>query len=209
MNIKNIGNNILLVSINNQYELCSTFIRLQEFYESPYDEIKGNFFTLEQFMDVYAREMGNFTYFTDWTGFNVPGNIVNNFYHMHKNMRIPVRTKEKELQKLILSENTMTDDRYYVIGCINDDYRAIKHEVAHALFYLDSGYFQEISILAEEHKLNNPGRAKALLRRGYDISVINDEIQAYCIDEQDNFKNIFEKYLKICKVNYESFKTTN
>ena len=81
MKCKEIYPNLFLFTFPNQYELASTFIRLQEFYESPYKEIKGQYFTLEKYMDRYAKDQedNKFTYFEDWNGFNVPGNIVLKF----------------------------------------------------------------------------------------------------------------------------------
>ena len=41
MKIKEIYHpNLFLYTFPNQYELASTFIRLQEFYESPYKQIR-------------------------------------------------------------------------------------------------------------------------------------------------------------------------
>lgn len=52
---------VIRLEFKNQYECCSSFMRLQEFYESPFKEIRGRFFKLDQFMDVYAKKQGNFT----------------------------------------------------------------------------------------------------------------------------------------------------
>ncbi|MEK7106247.1 MAG: ABC transporter ATP-binding protein, partial [Patescibacteria group bacterium] len=68
---------IYLVEAPTQYALASTFLRFQEHYESP--KFRGQFFSLEEFMDWYAEEYGNFTYYKDWTGFNIPSYILKSF----------------------------------------------------------------------------------------------------------------------------------
>lgn len=197
MKIKNLGNNLLLLIAKDQYELCSSFVRLQEFYESPYPNIRGQHFTLDEFMDTYAKDHNGFSYFTDWCGFNIPGCIVNQFRDLFKD---DLRPKEKNLLDLILKEHTMTNGWYYVIGVIKGDYAAINHEVAHALYYLNPLYNKEISILAEEYKKENPNKVKKLLKQGYDKDFITDELQAYNIEKLKPYKKIFNKYLKECGV---------
>jgi hypothetical protein len=61
---------IYLLRFETQYEITSSFLRIQEHYESPH--FSGRVFTLEEFMDWYAAEYGAFTYLEDWSGFNVP-----------------------------------------------------------------------------------------------------------------------------------------
>jgi len=51
--------NIYLVIAPSQYILAATFMRFQEYHESP--EFKGRIFTVEEYMDWYAKTYGNFT----------------------------------------------------------------------------------------------------------------------------------------------------
>src|SRR4249920_176504 len=73
-----IARGIFLVRFDSQYELASTFLRIQEHYESS--RFRGRVFTLEQYMDWYAARFGAFTYFEDWSGFNVPSTAFEPFY---------------------------------------------------------------------------------------------------------------------------------
>lgn len=196
MEIKNIGSNILLLVAKDQYELTSTFVRLQEFYESPYLNIRGQKFTLEEFMDAYAKDHNGFTYFTDWTGFNVPGHIVNEFY----NTQSLFSKKELNLWRLINSSVDITNTKYYIIGVVEGDIAAIIHEVAHALYYLNPSYNKEIRVLAEGYEKKNPNKVKKMLKQGYDMLFIIDEIQAYNVEEYKSYRKIFNKYLKECGV---------
>jgi hypothetical protein len=57
---RKIAKGVYLLRFKTQYELAATFIRVQEHYESS--RFYGRIFSLEQFMDWYAKRYGNFTY---------------------------------------------------------------------------------------------------------------------------------------------------
>ena len=62
--LKEIKGGIFLVEFDNQYDLAMTFLRYQEFYESP--KFKGKRFTIIDFMEWYSKEYdGAFTYTKD------------------------------------------------------------------------------------------------------------------------------------------------
>ena len=48
--------NIILAIFDTQYDLCSTLVRIQEFYESDSDKFRGKLFTLDEYMDYYATK---------------------------------------------------------------------------------------------------------------------------------------------------------
>jgi len=73
-----LANDIFLLRFDTQYELASTFLRIQEHYESS--RFRKRVFSLEDYMDWYAAEYGAFTYFEDWSGFNVPSTALAPFY---------------------------------------------------------------------------------------------------------------------------------
>lgn len=81
---KKITDKINLLVFENQKELASTFVRFQEHYESP--EFAGKTFSLEEFKEWYiknsekGRETGEFTYYEDWSGFNIPSYVMRPFY---------------------------------------------------------------------------------------------------------------------------------
>lgn len=167
--------NILHLEASSQYELASMFMRVQEFYESPLPGIRENFFTLEQYMDAYAKEYGNFTYMVDWNGFNVPGHVVNNFFHTFKD---DLLDKEKILQAGI--ENAVTGmDKFYLIGTHSDkDYS--EHEIAHALWYLDEDYSADaLDVMSYIDPTTVKKMSDWLLNEGYTKHVILDETNAY------------------------------
>lgn len=149
-------------------------MRLQEFYESPFRNIRNKKFNLEDFMDEYSGCKGPFTYMDDWVGFNVPGHIVRKFIDTNQ----PFLKKEGQLISLlipILSEV----DKFYLIGTFNNP-AAQNHEVAHALYYLNKEYRLEMD--KEIEKLSKTVKKIVsgwLIKQGYCKSVVPDETQAY------------------------------
>lgn len=180
------------------HDLTMTFVRLQEFYESPNPKIRGKYFTFEEYVDWYARTQGegNFTYLTDWTGFNVPGNVVQNFA-IEIDDREDVRDRELRLFNALAHAGVdvwQEDvDPFYVIGTTLDcPLDTVDHEVRHAIYYLEEGYRREITQEIKRKKL--AGLYKALDTLGYARKVHIDEAQAYILTglDEDTMKETQE-----------------
>lgn len=162
---------VIFLQFENQYETCSTFMRLQEFYESPIKGIRGQVFSLEKFMDLYAKTQGNFTYTTDWGGFNVPGHIVDRFFEMYEG---DLLEKEITLRDAIQAP----EGPYYVIAMYG--YDALEHELAHALFYLNPEYRKYVKKMVKAlPKSTHKTIETWLLNKGYSKPQVIDEINAY------------------------------
>ena len=185
MKINEIYPNLYHLTFESRYEETMTFIRLQEFYESPFPEIHGKYFTLEQYMDRYAKWKGNFTYCTDWCGFNVPGNVVLKFKTVFTSAG-RLREKEQELFDLLQKtvDNLRTGD-FYIIGTYDDTDGA--HEMSHGLFYLNKKYRDRMTTLIDFRNVQFRKMKKQLLDMGYAKSVVVDEIQAYLATSTDEF----------------------
>ena len=139
-----LADGIYLLRFKSQYELAATFLRVQEHYESP--RFHGRVFSLEQFMDWYAKRYGNFTYYEDWAGFNVPSTALQPFYDGRFD---PLSEKEKELLRLFKD----LKERYYVIGiCESDAKDSLTHELAHALYFTDASYRREVQRAIRAYK---------------------------------------------------------
>lgn len=171
------------LEFENQYELTSTMMRMQEFYESPYKDIRGKFFTLEDYMDIYAKKFGNFTYTSDWVGFNVPGHVVEKFFATFSGNLL-----EKE-EHLVNAVNGILNEyeypkRYYIIASVkpseDDNKDVLAHETAHGLYYLNKEYKAEMnSILDNINSRTFDSVAKELMNNGYAKPLVRDEMQAY------------------------------
>lgn len=170
---------IVHFQFDTQYEMASTFVRLQEFYESPFDNIRGQVFSMDQFMDTYATANGGvFSYFEDWAGFNVPGNVVVDFFS-----RFSHCLREKEIKLFMEVNHLPRDGSFYIIGTyISEDKKkcAIEHEMAHAFYYLQKDYRKDVTRMYKRLPTLLQAKISTKLKEmGYTEAVIPDETQAY------------------------------
>jgi len=74
---------IHLLIFPTQRDVTLTLLRFQEHYESP--KFRGKIFSLEEFKRWYVAnspngiKTGEFTYYTDWNGFNIPSYVLQPF----------------------------------------------------------------------------------------------------------------------------------
>jgi hypothetical protein len=178
-----------------------SFVRMQEFYESP--KFKGKYFTLEEFIDYWSLNYGKgaFTYPNAWNGFNLPGEVFESwkkkFIHEHNDI-----LREREISVLTtvfeLMDKDECDGKYYIIA-VNEENKvdmneAIEHETAHAFYYLYPEYRKSCDkLLKKLGKKQYKNDKEMLLKMGYCKKVINDELQAYYSCGSGNrFENITE-----------------
>jgi hypothetical protein len=155
-----------------QKDLCKSLVRIQEFYESPYPEIKGKFFTLDKFEALYCADHGMpFSYYEDWHGFNFPGTVLDEFARVFRG-----KITAAELEVLQHAEEAS-----YVIGTHRSD--DISHELAHAMYHIDKYYRMRVSLLVDRFTKLAPVEAAKLkewlIREGYCKAVLVDEFNAY------------------------------
>ncbi|SDP31039.1 ABC transporter ATP-binding protein [Afipia sp. GAS231] len=166
-----VADGIYLLRFKTQYELTSTFLRVQEYYESP--RFHGRIFTLEQFMDWYAAQYGSFSYFEDWSGFNVPSTAFQPFFDGKFD---PLTEKEKRLLGLFRNLR----GRFYVIGIYESGRKgSLTHELAHALFFTDAAYREAVHEAMRGY--DTSALEKKLVEAGYARHVVPDEVQAYIV----------------------------
>jgi len=184
--ISEIRRGVLLVEADTQYEISSMFLRPQEFYESPFDKIKDQHFLLENYMDLYAEKYGTFSYYSDWCGFNIPSHVLRRFFKVFSE---DLNHKEIILRYLIQTVRPnfdgsldLKDDNFYLIGCCKEkkNKETIKHETAHAYYYLHPKYSCKMVKLINDLSDDLFNRAENTLREmGYAGDFIYDELQAY------------------------------
>lgn len=177
--IKEIRKRVYLIESDTQYEIASMFLRPQEYYESPYENIRGKYFTLEEYMDTYVKATGAFTYYTDWCGFNIPSATFKKFL---TTFAYDLKWKENLLVDLIKQINPTLEGDFYIIGACKEssNKEALAHETAHAFWALDSEYRDKMFYIVQGLSKNMYEDAYyALISRGYDFHVVDDEIHAY------------------------------
>jgi len=160
---------IFLLSFPDQHLLASTFLRFQEYYESP--RFRGRTFTWEEYMDWYARTNGKFSYLQDWSGFNIPDRVLRPFYDGSFD---PLTRKERALLELFRD----VPPPFYVIGVVDgkklDD---SLHELVHGLFAVFPDYRRDVIGCLRRFDLSSA--KKILLEMGYARNVLDDELNAY------------------------------
>lgn len=211
--IKEVKPRIFLFEFRNHYDMCMHFLRYQEFYESASPKFRGKSFEIFDFMKWYSLKYGkgSFTYPSDWDGFNIPSSVIFDLWNKHlisdKNIYdYEMMQAWRECNAKIYEKTELAVNQFYIIGTVRGN-KALKHEIAHGLFYLDPDYKKEATKLV---KALSPSIRKSLnstlKKLGYTPKVYVDEIQAYMstgltgafgdVDQWKNERKAFEKLLK-------------
>lgn len=178
-----ISDQIHLLTFENQFEITSTLLRIQERYESP--EFRGKVFTLEEYQDWYSKLKGAFTYYTDWNGFNFPSYVLKPFWDGKFD---PLSEKEQAVVELFRGKT----EPFYVIGIhqgMSEEKvtSLLTHETAHGLYYTNPDYKQAIDQILSEYNLTEI-KAELASLGGYHEAVLQDECHAYGIDSSSKLK---------------------
>lgn len=185
MELETIIDDIFHVRFPTRLELGSTFVRIQEHYESP--QFRGKVFTLAEFERWYiensseGKKTGTFTYYTDWVGFNVPGDALDPFF---KGGFDPLSKQEKNLLRQF--EGRM-ETPFYVIGTAGKavSRATMRHEISHGLFYLHDNYKEAVLRILEQLPPEDQNNLIHYLEQeGYHPHVHNDEMHAYLLADR-------------------------
>lgn len=169
---------IYVVRIVDDYARGMLFLRYQEYYESPDELYYRQDFDIFDYMNTFRILRGEsvFTYPEEWAGFNIPGDnllsCIGGISRMNK--------YDKEMRKIVRLIRKDTGGKFYIVGVDNIDGRLLDHELAHAFYYLDKGYRNDMKGLVMglgKSKLKRMN--KLLLGLGYREDVIIDEVQSY------------------------------
>jgi hypothetical protein len=168
---KIIGGNIFFVEFSTQRDLCETLLRLQENYENPY--FKDKVFTLDEFKPWYVKQMGKWSYYKDWSGFNFPSYIPWRFFRGDFD---PLSEKELKFIKrlFLIAQNHL---KFYVIATYKGTGNAFDHELCHALYYVNDEYRRGMKRILKGQDLTSVN--VALKQLTYHPSVWLDEAQAF------------------------------
>ena len=194
--VKEIYPKVFVLIFDSRYDLCMSFVRIQEFYESP--KFRNKYFELEEYMDWWAKEYGNgsFDYPSRWSGFNIPGQVISKWINKVDQHEGLYRAKERQILngilKLLDKDATFFGDEEsinlfkttYVIGLHKENqiisHEALNHEMSHAFYTLYLDYRKASnSLLAKIPKQKLMSAEAKLLKMGYNSKVIKDELQAY------------------------------
>jgi len=169
--------NSVWIKADSQDELGLTFMRFQEHYESANPKFRNNIFTLGQLRHWYSENYGGNNYHIKWVGFNFPSRVLTPF---KEGLFDPLTTEESRLVELL----RYRQDNFYIIGSQNSS--TLRHELSHALYYTNIKYKNEIDSFLYKNKSKLTTINNYILDKGYCKEVLNDEIQAYITDNDDN-----------------------
>lgn len=207
--VKEILPEVFAVVVPDNYERAMLFLRVQEFYESPYKNIRQSKFSIWDYFSLYARDMGEgcFSYPSDFSGFNLPLIVAKKCYELN-DIETPYDVKMNE----IVEKKFVNGRRQYLIGVGSLSDSTFRHELAHALYYTNANYRCEMDDLTNSLSQSNYAKFKKNLTQiGYFPGVFKDEIQAYMSEESDSkaskgvadrktihqrYKKVFKKYKK-------------
>lgn len=200
---------IFLVHCPDEYELGMLFARVQEYYESPFDDIRGKDFCLFEYMNLYRKRQGrkSFTYPLDWGGYNVPSESFELCLRGLSKVQYPTPYDTELMTILHQIRAVLPSGKFYLLGISELIGTAFDHEIAHALFNLSHLYRDEMTLLVKygiSNTVFNKLKEK-LIYEGYTDSVVIDEIQAYLATDPFIFegirgvKTLHTKFSKIFK----------
>jgi len=176
--LKEVAKDILLLNFEDCTELCSTFLRFQEYYESP--KFAGKYFTLDEFKEWYQDGEEEFTYYSDWSGFNIPSWVLDPFYEGEFS---PLSAEENWFLSLFQDKDRYRE-KFYIIGTFGKDGgSALKHETAHGLFYVNPSYKEEVQEALKGLSKKTVMDIKKILSVDYHDNSLEDEIHAYTMEE--------------------------
>lgn len=164
-----------LVEVPNSYDLAMLFVRVQEYYESGFDDIKGKPFQLVELMHryVHGNNYDTFRYTSEWSGFNVPSEVIERCLSVAPDPNFYDATLQD-----IVNRIKVECSKFYLIGVRAGDQETYIHELAHTLFHTNDSYRRQMERLVEALPVKNL-LFKRLKFEGYARAVWVDEAQAY------------------------------
>lgn len=179
------------VTFDKQTDMTLTFLRLQEYCESP--KFKGKYFHLDEYIQWYSEKYKKpFDYHLDVGAHNIPGHMFDEFMVMHEDYRDSTLSRKEEQVLSLIQEHVAsdgddpcTDEPYYVIATcksLPDHKGYFDHEFRHGLFYLLDDYRRDILTVLKKYITNrNVKKFRNALSKDYDKKVLNDEVHAYAL----------------------------
>jgi len=173
-----LSNKIYALWFDHRYDLGMHFVRYQEYYESSNPKFKGQKFTLIDFMEYYSKEFKRtancFTYTKDWSGFNIPISVIKEV----QALGIDDLNKYDKTMNEVMTE--INCDGAYLLGSLTNDMGTMEHEIAHAIYYTNPEYKQEMLDLSNSLEEDNRQQVFDFLdMHGYHSDVYYDEMQAF------------------------------
>ena len=176
--VKEVKPNVFAVIVKDKYDRAMLFCRYQEFYESPNPKFRGKDFSIWDYMKWYSSNRKGFSYADDWSGFNIPYDVLEKCI----DAQFSTETPYDDVMYYIYVEiaKLKKDGKAYIIGAGDMLGDTFQHEVCHGLWYTNPKYKKAAKMVLDTIEPNDYVIfRKNLLDMGYTDKVIDDEIQAY------------------------------
>jgi len=180
-----VAEGVLRLHFEDAKEMCSTFLRFQEYYESP--QFANKTFTLDEFKEWYQDEEDEFTYYEDWSGFNIPSWVLEPFLEGKFD---PLSHQEKWFLRLFRwrRDDNCKLQRFYIIGTAGTEDEALRHETAHGLFYVSEDYKTEVQKALTGLKEETLKEIRDYLSMDYYENSLEDEVHAYTMERLETLE---------------------
>lgn len=155
-----------------------------------------------------------FTYPEDWSGFNIPSNVVEKGMNTFRKDKGPYDEIMNDIwyhcENYPLRYNKPRT-KWYLIGADSFKSKTMDHEIAHGLYYTNKEYKKNCDKLIANIKPSHYDKlTKKIVKMGYinDKKIIDDEIQAFM--STGLYNGLDTKELKVYEKNFiKNFKTFN
>ncbi len=166
-------------------KLALDVVRFQEYNDSPI--YRHKIFNRKEIFDYIIKTMGKKSfYYENVGGYNFSDESLTPFY----NKKFKHITKA---EKYILNHFKDIKPPYYIIIALSCLYEKsiIKHEKAHAFYYLNEEYKTNVSKILKDFINTFPIdlKTKFIEKNMYHPDIFEDEIQAYLISNAEDFEN--------------------
>lgn len=179
--------NVFLLLFKTPREASSTMLRFEEYYESP--RFGGKAFSFGEFRKWYTKKRGKFTYYDDFTAFNLPSSVLKPFIDGKFN---PLSEPEQQIIDMFKGEKW----KFYIIAVYNGiDKGTLKHELAHALFYVDLTYKKQVLSLLKKFNIQEL-KDEIYSANAYRKELLDDEAHACIVGTLHEMKSKVPPELK-------------
>ena len=194
---KVIGGNILALEFKDAIPMTMMFMRFQEYGEGIPKIRDKNPVTEGDVLYHYYRKFGTIYYTAGYAGFNLRGDLFNEWKAKRGN--ISYNILEGELVREVSSSFPFKSDKFFIIAYMKGDKVTKKHELLHALYYLNAEYREKVNAVLDKVSTK---RAKIYLQTmDYTFGgkhgdwILYDEIQAYVLSDDPEVFRLPEKTL--------------
>ncbi len=191
-----------LVSHENPIDLGQLFLRAQEFFESPNPGFVGSQFTVAEYVKWYSENVSEektFSYFDDFQGYNVPGEVVDKFL---ETPILDMNPHDLLFARIAQAVKVAQNGPYYIVGARLSKAALYEHELAHGMWALRPEYHKEAAALVAALPIKvREEMEQALAKEGYSEAVMEDELHAYLatglLTSLEDYEHLREPFMRL------------